>query len=255
MHGIRAHAFAVTKDGDAVGNREDFFEPVGDVDDADTAALEIAHDAKEQLHFLLRQRRGRLVHDDDAGAGTERAGDLDKLLLGHRERADLGVGGNLRPDALQELSGTGVARGPIDAAAGGDGFEAQRDVLSDGEVGEQRGLLVNAGDAQFARGGGREVADWLPRYFNRSAVGLMRAGDDLDEGGFSRAVLAEQGVNLARAQVERHALQRAHAAIGLAHLLNSNQSLFCHVPEEIRSLPRKHDGEIVARTADDSRAD
>ena len=42
----------------------------------------------------------------------------------------------------------------------------------------------------------------------------MRAGDDLDERGFARAIFAEQRVDFARLQVKIHAAQRAHAAEG-----------------------------------------
>jgi hypothetical protein len=67
---------------------------------------------------------------------------------------------------------------------------AQADVFRDGEVGEQRGLLVNAGDSELPRLGRREVVDFLARHHQRAAVGLVGAGDDLDEGGFPRAILA-----------------------------------------------------------------
>ena len=73
--------------------------------------------------------------------------------------------------------------------------------------GNKRGLLVNAGDAEFVRRGGREVAHALAVDFNGAAVGLVRAGDDLDERGFARAVFAEQRVNFPRPQIKRHALQ------------------------------------------------
>jgi hypothetical protein len=45
--------------------------------------------------------------------------------------------------------------------------------------------------------------------------GLMRAGDDLDEGGLARAVFAQQGVHFTGLQVKRHPLERAHRAKGL----------------------------------------
>ena len=45
--------------------------------------------------------------------------------------------------------GRGVSR-QFTRAQGRGRFEAQRDVFGDGEIGEQRGLLVNAGDAELA---------------------------------------------------------------------------------------------------------
>ena len=52
---------------------------------------------------------------------------------------------------------------------------------------------------------------------NCAAVRLMRAGDDLDERGFARAVFAEQRVDFARAKVKRHTLERTHRAEGFCH--------------------------------------
>jgi hypothetical protein len=75
-------------------------------------------------------------------------------------------------------------------------------------------LLVNAGDAELVRVCGREVFDALAVDFDRAVVRLVRAGDDLNERGFARAVLAEQRVHLARPQFKRHPLERPHRAKG-----------------------------------------
>ena len=53
--------------------------------------------------------------------------------------------------------------------------------------------------------------------FDRAAVRLMRASDDLDERGFARAVFAEQRVDFARTKVKGHLLERAHRAEGFCH--------------------------------------
>ena len=60
------------------------------------------------------------------------------------------------------------------------------------------------------------MRDCFAADVERAAVGLVGAGDDLDERGFARAVLAEQRVDFARLQLERHALQRADGAEGFA---------------------------------------
>ena len=51
----------------------------------------------------------------------------------------------------------------------------------------------------------------------RAGVGPLGAGDDLDQGRFAGAVLADERVDLAGAEVERHALERAEAGEGLAN--------------------------------------
>jgi hypothetical protein len=50
--------------------------------------------------------------------------------------------------------------------------------------------------------------------FDRSGIGLVRAGDDFDERRFPRAVLTDQAVNLAGAKVEGNAFERVDAGEG-----------------------------------------
>jgi hypothetical protein len=56
-------------------------------------------------------------------------------------------------------------------------------------------LLVDAGDAEFARDGRRQRAHVPTIDANPAAIRLMGAGDDFDERGFARAVFAEQRVD------------------------------------------------------------
>ena len=59
-----------------------------------------AHDRRTGgVDLGLGQRRGRLVHDDEARLDRERAGDLDHLLLGHRKVGDRRVGIDVEADA------------------------------------------------------------------------------------------------------------------------------------------------------------
>ena len=59
---------SVAEHGDAVGNLENLVQVMRDVDHRDRLLLQPADDAKDELCFLLGQRRGRLVHDEDARA-------------------------------------------------------------------------------------------------------------------------------------------------------------------------------------------
>jgi len=52
---------AVTQCRDFIGNLEDFFEAVRDVDDADSSVLQPGDDPEELFGFVLRKRRGRLI--------------------------------------------------------------------------------------------------------------------------------------------------------------------------------------------------
>ena len=104
---------------------------------------------------------------------------------------------------------------PVHAAPGAARLERERDVFRDGQMREERGLLINHRDAQRTRSRGIHVLDRTARHRQRAAVGLFRAGDDLDERGFARAVLADDRVHLAGPQIERDAFERTDAGEGL----------------------------------------
>ena len=76
---------SVAKHRNAVGDLEDLVEVVGNVDDRDRLLLQSADDAEDEFGFVFGERRGRLVHDEDAGASGERARDLDNAPLGDRQ--------------------------------------------------------------------------------------------------------------------------------------------------------------------------
>ncbi len=72
---------AVAKHGDAVAYGENLIETVTDIDDSDAAGSEATHDVEEPRNVALRQRRGRLVHDEDSRVVRQRAQDLDLLAV------------------------------------------------------------------------------------------------------------------------------------------------------------------------------
>ena len=77
--GLHARDLPVAHDGDAIGDARHFFEPVRDIDDADAARGDLAHDDEKPLHFGGGERRRRLVHDEDLRCVGQRLGDGDDL--------------------------------------------------------------------------------------------------------------------------------------------------------------------------------
>ena len=84
---FRRDLVAIAEDGDAVAQGAHLFKAMRNEDDRATFVAQAARNGKERVDFLRRQRRGRLVHDDDAAVGGQRAGDLDHLLVGDRKTA------------------------------------------------------------------------------------------------------------------------------------------------------------------------
>ena len=106
---------------------------------------------------------------------------------------------------------------PVDGAERGLGRLPEEDVLRHRQFGKQQQFLVHRGDA-----GGMGV----PRRgeLHRPAidqdlalVGLVKPGHDLDEGGFSRPVLAHQRMHLAGAHVEADVAHHLDAGKGLGY--------------------------------------
>ena len=86
--GARGNRLPVPEHGDAIGNREDFFEPMRNVDDAGAGLAEDVDHSEQALDLAIGERGGRLVHDHDLGVDADRLGDLHELLLGHAQRFD-----------------------------------------------------------------------------------------------------------------------------------------------------------------------
>ena len=85
---------------------------------------------------------------------------------------------------------------------------ADEDVLRDRQVREQARLLVDDRDAQRPRVRGPADLRRLAVEADRSRVGLMDAGQDLDQRALAGAVLADQAVDLAGQQLQRDVVER-----------------------------------------------
>jgi hypothetical protein len=79
---------AVAQHHRVVGDLQRLFEMVRDIDDGDAATGEVANDLEQHAHLGRAQRRGRLVHDEDAGVHRQSARDLDDLLLAEPQVLD-----------------------------------------------------------------------------------------------------------------------------------------------------------------------
>ena len=80
------------------------------------------------------------------------------------------------------------------------------------KVGDQRGFLIDRHQPRAARRGGRGDGAVAPPDAHMARVGLQRAGQDLHEGGFARAIGPHQRDDLARAPPASDASRRATTA-------------------------------------------
>ena len=99
------------------------------------------HD-EELVGLLRRQHRGRLVEDQEFRILHQRADDLDALALADRKLPDLAPGIERKAVHFRHL--LEPCRHVLERLLA---VEAERDVLGDGEVVEQREMLEHHADA------------------------------------------------------------------------------------------------------------
>ena len=98
---------------------------------------------------------------------------------------------------------------------------SKRHVFGDRHPLDEAQVLVNEGDA-LARVGAVAIGLAVDRH--GSAVSGDNAAENLDQGGFASAVLAEKGNDLAAIDVEAHALERLRAPERLGDILETQDA-------------------------------
>ena len=159
-----------------------------DVDDADAARAQVAHQVEEMDDLFRRQAGRRLVEDDDARIVVDGARDFDHLPFGGAEHPHRRRRIDVEIQRLQQLLRLDVQL----FEAGDQLLVAEFDVLRRRHGRHQAGLLIDHADA-----GGERIA--RPLEIDRLAVDVIvargqldGAGDRLAQGRFAGAVLADQ---------------------------------------------------------------
>jgi hypothetical protein len=199
---VGVHGAPVLQHGDPVTDLPDLLQPVGDVDDGDALGGEVADHPEEPFDLLVVQHGRRLVHDDQPGVLGQRPGHAHHLLGGRGQLPDLDGGADLRvaQPGHQRRGGAVVLRRPAEPGAGA--LPAEEHVVGHAEAGDQVELLVDRRDAQRDGRLGIGEPHRLALPGDQPLVGLVGAGQDLDQGRLAGAVLPEQAVHLARPHVE-----------------------------------------------------
>src|SRR5690606_38625975 len=113
------------------------------------------------------------------------------------------------------LAGVGAHGAPVDGAEPRARRVPEEDVFGDREVVEENRLLMDRGDPLLEGGVCRRQPDGFVLYSDLAFVRLVDAGEDLDQGGLARAVLADERRDLAGVEREAHARKRADAGKAL----------------------------------------
>ncbi len=186
------HAF-----GDAVGDQQDGLVQL---------ALDAQHGVAEQQPCLLVERPERLVHHQDFGRVGERSGDGGALPHAAGDLVRVAPLEAVQPDQPHEMGGAVEAFGLGDALA----FERQSDVLEHGAPGEGAFLLEHHADAAVGGAGpDRGAVD-----ADLSLPAVHQSADHAEQRALAAAGWADDGHELAAADVERDAVHRHHLAVG-----------------------------------------
>jgi len=95
---------------------------------------------------------------------------------------------------------------------------AEQNIFRDRERGHELEILINHADARANRR--RRIREMsLPAIHpDLAGVGLLSTGHDFDERRLARAVLAEETMHFAAAQIEARLIQRDDAGVALGNL-------------------------------------
>ena len=221
-HRGRGDRRAVAHDGDGVAHLEDLVEAVADVDHATTLVAQPSGDLEQPGHLGIRQRRARLVHDDDARVDRQRLDDLDHLLVGDRQSAREPAGIEVDAEVGEEDRGVLDHLRPVHDPAAAR-LSPDVDVLGEREVGEERGLLVDDRDALLAGRARIALVEGAAVELDGPGIQGVQTREGLHQGGLPGPVLAEQPDHLPGVDHERGVVERLHTAEALVGALDAEE--------------------------------
>ena len=202
---------AVAQDRYRVGEHEDLVQEVRDEDDRTATGGEAADDLVELLDLNGREGRRRLVEDDELGLARECAQDLDLLLLGQRQCTDDRIGRNREPGADDDPVERVTQGAPSDEAEPSR-LGAEEHVLCDRPLRDEGDLLGDECNAATERLAWGPEAHRLALEDQLAVIRREHSRHDLAERGLAGSVLADEGMNGADPDLERHVVKSARGA-------------------------------------------
>ena len=134
---------------------------------------------EQQFGLAVGQRRGWLVHHQNAGVLRQRLGDFDHLLLGDAEAVHRDARIDIEPDHVENAFGFGINSATVNQSRQPRrGFAAEEYVLGEIEIGNERELLKNDSNAEFAGGSGIVDRNRFAVVEERAPVGTVGAAQD-----------------------------------------------------------------------------
>ncbi len=194
---------ALADDADAVGHFLGFLDVMGGQDNGDAGLAQRAHHRPHVAAQLDVDAGGRLVEEEDARLMRQRLGDHQAPLHAAGQGHDPAVLLVPQRKIAQQLFDKGRIGGLAEQAA------TEADAVEDAGEGVRRQLLRHEADL-LARGA-IVAEDVMAVGEDDAACRVDDAADDADQRRLARAIWAEQGEDLAPADIEVDRLQRLEA--------------------------------------------
>ena len=210
---------SITKDDHTVGKSEDLVHAMRDVDDSAAFCLQSLQNGIQLHHFRLGQCRGGLVEHQDACIPIQGTCDFDELTIANRQVPHARIRAQPKLDSIEELLHPSIDRVPANPAWKSIQFE----MLSNGELGEDRQLLVDHGNAGRVGVVGILEGKLLAVHEDAARVGPSppHARENLHECRLARAILPTERNDLSGTHLKRHVTQGTGARELLGHGLQA----------------------------------
>ena len=151
---------------------------------------------KQRIGLLRGQNRGRFVQHQQFGIAQQSADDLDALPLARRQAVDRTLRRQRQPVSLADLLDTFGQFAEVEPVLPDRAGQRDCNIFENTHIFKQREMLEHHADAQF--GGVLRTFELhclaIPDDF--AFIGAQQTVEDFHQGGFARAVLSQQRVDL-----------------------------------------------------------
>ena len=214
---------AVAQDCDGIADLENFLQTMGDVNNGLPAGFQILNIFQQLRHFSMTKSRRRFIHDNDVGILCQYASDDHHLLIGDIQLSGLHFAGQIDFQLFELLITGGIQLFPVDQQRQRTcRLFAIEDVFRHRKIADKGQLLRNDGDAQLLCMAEALDLDLLPIEQDLSAVFCNDTGQDLHQGRFASAVLAQKGMAASALHLQINVTQRLDAAKALLDAVHLN---------------------------------
>ena len=191
------HRNAIAHNCHGIALAEHLFHTVGNIDHSHATLFQGTHYLKKLVGFALGQGCGGFVHDDHLSIHQKVAHDFRHLLLTHAALPCFRIKGQLDGNFLTFCFGDLAHFLKVQHAPGIGHTVHHEKIFQNGQVRPNIKLLMDKGDAGSFGLQGVFKANLLAIHENLALVLLVNTGEDIHQGGFTSAIFAHQGVDLA----------------------------------------------------------